>query len=138
MGLTGVSSVVTLTELLPLREGSDGAVPEEHHDHHGDPEPHLELPLHLSSRPPHHHQGQHAEAVEKGGGHHVHVEQLVDVLQQDEDDPQAGGEEQAGERGEGEPVDVGDDGWEVSLPAGRVHLPPGCEHGGVKGPEGRD
>ena len=138
MRLTGVSRCAGRTLILPLCERSNGAVPEEQHDHHRDAEPHLELPGNIPPGPPHHHQGQHAEAVEEGGGHHVHVEQLVDVLQQDEDDPQAGGEEQAGERGEGEPVDVGDDGWEVSLPAGRVHLPPGGEHGGVQRPEGRD
>ena len=100
MRLTGGSSGVGGTEgtvgvVLPLSERGDGAVPEEQHDHHRDNQPHLELPGHLPPGPPHHHQGQHAEAVEEGGGDHVHVEQLVDVLQQDEDDPQAGCEEKA-------------------------------------------
>ena len=83
---------------------------------------HLELPVDVFLSPPHHYQGKHAEAVEEGGGHHIHVEQLADVPEQDEDHTQAACEEEARQRGQTELVDVWDDLRQVTLPAGRVDL----------------
>ena len=154
MRLTGLSSLVSLTIVLihELGEGSYGAVPEEQHDQHWHHDPHLELPVDLSPGPPHHYQGQHAQSIEEGGGHHVHVEQLADVPQQDEDDPQTCCEEETWQGGQGELVDVGDDLRQMTFPTGAVNLTehskvvsnyflsdlsPGGEDRGVQGTEGR-
>ena len=131
--LTGSLVSVTFVLIHKLCEGSYGAVPEEQHDQHWHHDPHLELPVDLSPGPPHHDQGQHAQSIEEGGGHHVHVEQLVDVLQQSEEDPESSCEEETRERGESVLVNIRDDSRQMSLSASRVNLTPRGKYRGVEG-----
>ena len=46
-------------------------------------------------------ESQHAETIEERGGHHIHVQESINILEREEDNTQDTIEEEAGEGGEG-------------------------------------
>ena len=60
---------------------------------------------------PEHYESQHAETIEERGGHHVHVEESINILEREEDNAHDTIEEEAGEGGESVFVDIRDDLW---------------------------
>ena len=82
----------------------------------------LESSLHMFLLEPEHYEGQHAETVEEGCGHHVHVEQSINISEGEEDNAQDSIEEETREGCEGVLVDIGYHFRQVTLSTGCINL----------------